>query len=123
MRLQAPMDFFGDHSLSCASAGMYRRHNRVRDTLFALSQDAGWRPVLEPATSTASRPADVLLQSSDSKPLAVDVTIVHPLRLSGPQATRDVATATASDAESAKKRANSIPCRDANWLVMLSVWP
>ena len=112
----SPMDFFGDHSLCCASAGLYRRHNRVRDTLFSLGQDAGWRPLLEPATTSGSRPADVLFHSSDSKPLAVDVTIVHPLRLSGPQATRDVATATASDAESAKRRANSIPCQTANWL-------
>ena len=112
----SPMDFFGDHSLCCASAGIYRRHNRIRDTLFSLSQDPGWQPILEPATATLSRPADVLLHSTDPKPLAVDVTIVHPLRLSGSQATRDVATATASDAESAKRKANSIPCRDANWL-------
>ena len=111
----SPMDPFGDHSLSCASAGLYRRHNRIRDTLFFLAQEAGWRPQLEPLTTSGSRPADVLLHSTDSKPLAVDVTIVHPLRISGSQATRDDATATASVAESAKKTANSASCRLADW--------
>ena len=112
----APMDSFGDHSLSCASTGMYRRHNRVRDTLFTLSKQAGWRPLLEPPTSQSLRPADVLLQSSDAKPVAVDVTIVHPLRLSGPSATRDVATATANCAEQSKLAANSAPCSQMGWL-------
>ena len=36
-----PMDINGDHALSCASAGLYRRHNRIRNYLWSLTWEAG----------------------------------------------------------------------------------
>ena len=70
------MDIHGDHALCCASNGLYRRHTRVRDTLFHLAGAANWNPLLEaPMPPTLERPADVLLRSADSKPIAVDITI------------------------------------------------
>ena len=112
-----PMDRFGDHALSCASAGRYRRHNRVRKCLFGLATNAGWAPELEvQAPGRQERPADVLVHTSAPKPLAVDVTVVHPLRPSNNSATRDDGTFSAEAAEKAKSRANAEVCKEAGWV-------
>ena len=39
------MDPWGDHAQSCGSAGLCRRHNRVRNTLWQLGKKAGWSPL------------------------------------------------------------------------------
>ena len=112
----SPLDPFGDHALCCASNGLYRRHNRVRDALFSATQDAGWRPALEmQLPGQGSRPADVLLQSYHSCPVAVDVVVTHPLRLSAEPAMRGVPSATATQAEAAKNAAQLTSCEAAGW--------
>jgi hypothetical protein len=111
-----PMDPLGDHSLCCPASGMYRRHNRVRDTLFSLSQKAGWAPELEVAIpGTRDRPADILLRSGFPKPLAIDVTISHPLRVSAPVAARGEATSSAEAGEHAKQAAEANLCHLVGW--------
>jgi hypothetical protein len=111
-----PMDPLGDHSLCCPASGLYRRHNRVRDTLFSLSLSAGWCPELEVAIpGTRDRPADILLKSGFPKPLAVDVTISHPLRISAPVAARGEATSSAEAGERAKRIAEGNMCHAAGW--------
>ena len=97
------MDRFGDHTLSCAAAGRYQRHNRLRNCLFRLGEEAGWSPQLEvQAPGTHSRPTDVLFHSPGHKPLSVGVTVVHPLRPSNRNATGNDSADTANCAELAK---------------------
>ena len=76
------MDQMGDHALVCSGAGLYRRHNLVRDSVFRLAHEAGWAPELEAnLPNSRTRPADILCRATFGKPLAIDVTISHRLRL------------------------------------------
>ena len=114
------MDNVGDHVPCCALTGLAKRHNRLRYTLLVLGRKAGWNPELEvclpapdPGGGTARpRPADVLFRTAESKPLAVDVTVVHPLRPS-----RNIAAAAnvtaATQAESAKCTSQTSLCSSA----------
>ena len=114
----ALMDVFGDHALCCPSTGMYRHHNRIRDTLFHLAQAANWNPLLEaPLGSSLERPADVLLRASaDTRPVAVDVTVQHPLRLSASAAVRADVSISTEQAERTKEKARLAVCSQAGWL-------
>ena len=77
-------DALGDHALSCASCGRYARHNLLRDTLAEELSKAGYSYTLE-----EPRPADILVSSFiGGKPLAVDTTVCHPLRLSNDAASQ-----------------------------------
>ena len=102
----ANMPCNGDHSLACTSSGIYRRHNKVRDLVAEECRRAGWEAQLEVAvplpTSLATttpthspppdppdpppptfrpRPADVFLPNQGgARPIALDITISHPLR-------------------------------------------
>ena len=106
------MDPSGDHALCCAHNGLYRRHNHVRGALYQLAKSANWSPVLEAALPNSShRPADILLRSAEARPLAIDVTIVHPLRPSDSLAVRvQRSTSAAADAEVQKSARNRQAC-------------
>lgn len=110
------MDSMGDHSLSCPASGMYRRHNRIRDTLYLLGKEAGWGPELEVvAPLSNNRPADVLFRSAFSAPLACDVTVSHPLRISASSAVREEPNVAAQEAETAKTTQMAPLVRAAGW--------
>ena len=115
------MDLFGDHASCCASAGLYRRHNRVRNLLHTLAADAGWQPELEqPVPGSNRRSADVKLNSADRATVALDVTIVHPLRPSYTSiAARETPGVSATLAEQAKDADSKAICASAHWLF----WP
>ena len=125
------MDSLGDHAACCSATGLYKRHNRVRDCLLLLGREAGWNPELEvtgwnpevevslPAPDPGGgrahpRPADVLFRTAESRPLAVDVTVVHPLRPSKKIAVADDCAA-ASEAETAKVASEVAECHRAGW--------
>ena len=111
-----PMDPFGDHALSCSASGLYRRHNRLRDLMYLLTQQAGWAPDIEVAIPSSSlRPADLLFRSGFPKPLACDVTVSHPLRHSATHAVRGEPDISASEAEDAKNRDYRSLCHAAGW--------
>jgi hypothetical protein len=111
-----PMDSLGDHALSCPASGMYRRHNRLRDTLYRLAHQAGWNPELEVCIpNSRARPADLLFNCTDSSRLACDVTVSHPLRQSATPAARCEPNVSATEAEQAKIAAEAGPCRAAGW--------
>jgi hypothetical protein len=111
-----PMDAAGDHALSCPSNGTYRRHNHLRDRLFGLSQLAGWAPELEQAIpGSRDRPADLLLRAAGPRPLAVDVTVSHPLRSSASSAVREGRSSAAAEAERAKVVQSKAVCQAAGW--------
>ena len=63
-----------------------------------------------------TRPADVLMHMPSPLPLAVDVTIVHPLRLSNnTPATNGQGTSAAESAERSKIKENGSGCSAAGW--------
>ena len=110
------MDSLGDHFLGCPASGMSKRHNRIRDTFYQLGKQAGWAPELEVAIpGHRDRPADILLRSGFPKPLALDVTITHPLRVSAPAAARGAAAVSAEGAEHSKRFAQATPCHEVGW--------
>ena len=110
------MDQMGDHALSCASNGLYRRHNHLRAALFDLSKACGWGPELEVALPNSTcRPADILLRSGGPRPVAVDITVSHPLRPSASPAVRAGTVSAAAEAEARKITASQSLCRTAGW--------
>jgi hypothetical protein len=116
-RCGAALDVHGDHALACTASGLYRRHNRVRDAIFELSRTAGWAPESEVMLpGCMSRPADVLLRAAETSPVALDVTVSHPLRLSSSIAVRGNVTSSAEAAERQKLQLYGASCQAAGWL-------
>jgi hypothetical protein len=110
------LDVAGDHALCCSHNGVYRRHNHVRDRLFALTEAANWRPEVEVALpGSRLRPADVLLRGCDPRPLAIDVTISHPLRFSASSAVRGGRASAAEEAEIRKIALGKQACQAVGW--------
>ena len=89
----------------------------THDALYQLAKSANWSPVLEAALPNSShRPADILLRSAEARPLAIDVTIVHPLRPSDSLAVRvQRSTSAAADAEAQKSARNRQACEGVGW--------
>ena len=116
----ARLDLFGDHTVSCASCGLYARHNRLRDA-FAVELRLAGVPVRTEVQlpGSQSRPADIFIADPESAvPTAVDVSVVHPLQLSAFSAedapgtfaaSRELATRTSSAAECAAAGWNFVP--------------
>ena len=110
------MDAAGDHALSCPSNGTYRRHNHLRDRLFGLCQLAGWAPEVEQAIpGSRDRPVHFLLRACGPRPLAVDVTVSHPLRSSASSAVREGRSSAAAEAERLKVVQSKTVCQAAGW--------
>lgn len=115
----AAADVFGDHAVGCRYGGeRTRRHTRLRDAVGTLCSAAGFQWVPEapvPATSLTDvplRPADLLVPSWPGGPLAIDVTVAHPLCASAP----DMASSTAaSRAEARKLTKYAERCKAAGW--------
>ena len=79
------LDSFGDHLLCCRKGGFYQRHSAIVGLLWHLCRAQGLPVSLEVAVSDSLRPADLLISHwKGSAPLAVDVTVVHPLTAAVP---------------------------------------
>jgi len=130
-------DALGDHAMACASCGRYARHNALRDALAGELRKAGSTVTVEeqvphteppdrppgpnPQPSLRSlRPADLLVSSFRAgKPLAIDTTVVHPLRISSDASVRGASVGSfASQAESRKVEKYSAACQHAGLLFM-----
>ena len=115
----AHADMQGIHAVSCVRSGdITRGHNRLRDLLFFLLEDAGKNCTVEVSLPQAPelRPADVLVASWKGRPLAIDVTVVTPtcpsaIALSPPEGP----TALLDHAAARKVTKYSVPCRAAGW--------
>ena len=79
-------DVYGDHWLCCSSSLLTRRHNSLRDYLAQFLRTNGFPCSTEVTIGGKERPADVALEGFESRPLAMDLTISHPLK---PSAARD----------------------------------
>ena len=83
----APSDVHGDHAISCGSAGeRISQHNLLRDAVYQTAVTANLAPLREERAilpGTDARPADVLIPNwgVGPKDMAIDVTVVNPLRL------------------------------------------
>jgi hypothetical protein len=83
----APVDVYGDHTVSCPLNGTFRRHQAVQLAFQSVMRAHGVSCHLEvvaaklcpeDASYGRMRPADVLLPTFDSAgPLAIDFTVVH----------------------------------------------
>ena len=134
----------GDHSLSCHASGIYTRHNLIRNLLADECRMAGLDPLIEislptldrPSTVTAPlapvplpnvpdppdpdiptyRPADVFLPNrGGQRPIAIDVTVSHPLRSSTSQAVRATTGISATQGEDHKAKRMSHLCAAIRW--------
>ena len=78
-------DPFGDHAVVCPLARIVQRHRVVVEALQLGLQAANITTVLEQQVgSSGDRPADILAHlASGADPVAIDVTVVHPLLPSG----------------------------------------
>ena len=74
------MDAFGDHILCCNKAEFYSRHQAIVRCLTAFVAAAGVRATNEVQIEGRERPADIFLDRwTTTDPVAVDVTVTHPL--------------------------------------------
>jgi hypothetical protein len=103
---RSPSDGFGDHYLSCAARGMYRRHNRIRDYFAEMARGMGLKVETEPHLDPHSlNRADLRVEGLAGEGQAIeawDVTVVHPLRLSNASAERAQPGVSAAVAETMK---------------------
>ena len=78
-----PLDVYGDHLVTCRLSGVWKRHNRPRDTLYDISGCAGVKSAIEVEVRGRARPADLMLYDWEAgRDLAVDLTVRHPLAAS-----------------------------------------
>ena len=74
------MDAFGDHLLCCNKAEFYSRHKVIVKCLTMFVTAAGVRATNEVQIEGRERPADIFMDRwTTADPVAVDVTITHPL--------------------------------------------
>ena len=73
-------DPFGDHALCCHKAEFYTRHQAIVKCLTAFVAAAGLRVANEVQIDGRERPADIFVNHwTTTDPVAVDVTVSHPL--------------------------------------------
>ena len=85
-KIDSYSEIFEDHAISCGSSGdRIARHNLLRDAVFQTAATANLAPQKEERAllpGTDSRPRDILIPYwSQGHDLAIDVTVVNPLRL------------------------------------------
>ena len=73
-------DAYGDHVLCCNKAEFYTRHQVIVKCLTTFVAAAGVRATNEVQIEGRERPADIFLDRwTTAEPVAVDVTVTHPL--------------------------------------------
>ena len=108
-------DAFGDHWLCCSSSLITKRHNELRDTLASFLREHSFPCATEVTIGSKERPADIALDGFDSRPLAIDLTISHPLK---PSQSRDLELAQKylHRKEESKINKYSTLCASAGWV-------
>ena len=105
-------DPLGDHALCCGAAGLWRRHNNLRDVLLNALPKAGLQASVEVSLPHSdARPADLFIsQGCGPRPVAVDISVVHPLS-SGFHHSEGSAAAAAAKREAEKIARYGEACR------------
>lgn len=114
-RCGAATDSFGDHAVSCTKGLFTSRHHGVVNYICQVLTTCKIPFEREAAClGDGRRPADILLKAwEDRKDLALDVTVVHPLPISG-DLSIDGARATLRKAGEAKDRLYRDDCERAH---------
>ena len=81
-------DIFGDHFQGCKKSLITKRHHQLRDTVAGLFREGGFAALTEVSIGDRQRPADVAVPGFEARPIAIDLTICHPLQ---PSEARDAA--------------------------------
>ncbi len=112
----ACQDTFGDHALSCAAMGLYKRHNAVRDTFASQASSFGLECRMEvQLPGTELIPADIFLPSLSDAPVAADVSVVHPLHPSHSAQAAMISGAAAEARAAGKVAMYGEKCRERSW--------
>ena len=112
----ACLDAFGDHAVACLKNGITQRHTALQDWLIHAARQAGVTCTKEGALPDNDRPADVLLHNwTGSTPLAVDLTVCHPLRPSEARPTPESVRKAMTLQETHKCTKYSERCARVGW--------
>ena len=110
------MDAYGDHAASCMKNGVLNRHTVMQDWLLSTARKAGVPCTKEAALPDGDRPGDVLFNHwTGGSPLAIDLTIVHPLRLSETRPTPEAMRKSLDTQEAAKCKKYTTRCAAVGW--------
>jgi hypothetical protein len=111
-----PVDPFGDHFVCCDLNGSTRRHNALRDAMFDVLVQGSILAAKEVNSGNRKRPADILLVAWErGRDVAVDLTVTHPVGLSGHPIVVQNAAQHTRRAEASKVAAEGDLCRQAGW--------
>ena len=110
------VDPFGDHFVCCTKNGNTRRHNALRDALFDVLLSGSIPAAKEVTVANGRRPADILLIAWErGRHVAMDLTVTHPLGLTGHPIVTKNAARHCQRAEAAKTAAEGDLCAQAGW--------
>ena len=110
------LDAFGDHAVACLRNGIQKRHTNIQDWLLSTARQAGFSCTREAALPNLERPGDVLFHNwTGGKPLAVDLTVSHPLRPSEPRPTPDKVRKAMTVEEQLKNAKYTKQCASVGW--------
>ena len=112
-------DAYGVHAVTCQRSGAISRgHTMLRDTVAELFTLAGLPVTKEQhLPQSLDRPADLLLSSWRGRTVALDFTIVTPIRASAVSKTTTTSTTTLMDqAAEQKLKKSQDACRAAGWV-------
>jgi len=73
-------DVFGDHWICCSKSAITKRHHYARDAIATLIREQGFTTFTEVSIGARERPADIAIQGFEARPMAIDLTISHPLQ-------------------------------------------
>ena len=116
---------FRDHAVSCMRNGINQLHQAAQDWLLKSARSAGITCSREAELPDKDRPADVLFHNwSGDGPLAVDLTVSHPLRPSEAQPTPEGVRKSMIAQEDHKCKKYSRKCAQVGWGFMpLAIHP
>lgn len=113
---QTPMDPLGHHLVCCKHNHLSRRHGAVQDAVLRLTARAGLTARREQGAPDGSRPGDIFVHRLNSDgPAAVDITIRHSLRPSGPVSSPDHLPGWMAAQEAQKHRKYDPVSRRLGW--------
>ena len=112
------MDCYGDHILCCNKAEFYSRHQAVVKCATAFLAAAGLRVANEVQIEGRERPADIFVDWwTTADPVAIDVTVTHPLAPSlGLNVRAAKAAAAAREKQKLAKYAHLIQDKHLNFI-------
>ena len=111
------MDVKGYHMAICKTGGhVVRRHNALRDLIYSHCQKAAWNPQLEVRLEHATDliPDIIIPTGNNGKPIALDITVTHPLAAHNIKRASKLLDASNISAEKDKMDKYNLKCSQAD---------